>query len=240
MGYRGKLPEQRRARELRAQAWTLLEIAEELGVSKSSVSLWVRDVEFAARPRRKTAARSQGPNKLRARKLAQIEHYDERGRERLRSLDEQAFLTAGVALYAGEGAKTDGRVRLANTDPDIIRFFCDWLRRFFSIDESRFRGYLYLHEGLDLEAASEHWAEIAGIPLSQFRKPYRAVPRSDLDSGKHPMGCFTVAYGCSATHREIMGLVRALFAPPTGVAGRADGHGQTPVSLLDSRSVIPR
>ena len=39
MGYRGKVRQQERARELRAQAWTLLEIANELGVSKSSVSL---------------------------------------------------------------------------------------------------------------------------------------------------------------------------------------------------------
>jgi transcriptional regulator with XRE-family HTH domain len=47
MGYRGKVAEQERARELRAEAWALVEIANELGVSKSSVSLWVRDVEEA-------------------------------------------------------------------------------------------------------------------------------------------------------------------------------------------------
>ena len=46
MGYGGKVVEQQRARELRAQAWTRQDIATELGVSKSSVSLWVRDVDF--------------------------------------------------------------------------------------------------------------------------------------------------------------------------------------------------
>ena len=44
MGYRGKLREQEQARELRAQNLTLQDIADRLGVSKSSVSLWVRDV----------------------------------------------------------------------------------------------------------------------------------------------------------------------------------------------------
>jgi transposase len=52
MGYRGKLREQQQARDLRAQAWTMQEIADHLGVSKSSVSLWVRDVEFEPKPRR--------------------------------------------------------------------------------------------------------------------------------------------------------------------------------------------
>ena len=37
MGYRGKVDEQNRARDLRAQSWTLDEIAAELGVAKSSV-----------------------------------------------------------------------------------------------------------------------------------------------------------------------------------------------------------
>lgn len=52
MGYRGKTHEHERARTLRAAAWTLQEIADELGVAKRSVSLWVRDVEFVSRPRR--------------------------------------------------------------------------------------------------------------------------------------------------------------------------------------------
>jgi transcriptional regulator with XRE-family HTH domain len=46
MGYGGKSVERERARELRAQSWTLQEIADELGVAKGSVSVWVRDVEF--------------------------------------------------------------------------------------------------------------------------------------------------------------------------------------------------
>jgi DNA-binding CsgD family transcriptional regulator len=46
MGYRGKLRERGEARRLRAQGHTLLEIARQLRVSKSSVSVWVRDVEF--------------------------------------------------------------------------------------------------------------------------------------------------------------------------------------------------
>ena len=43
MGYRGNVEEQEKARALRAQNRTLADIAQILGVSKSSVSLWVRD-----------------------------------------------------------------------------------------------------------------------------------------------------------------------------------------------------
>ena len=63
MGYRGKLVEQQRARELRAEGWALQDIADELGVGRSSVSVWVwvRDVPFVPRPRPR-AARARGPS----------------------------------------------------------------------------------------------------------------------------------------------------------------------------------
>lgn len=90
MGYRGKVDLQHRARELRAQAWTLVDIATELGVAKSSVSLWVRDVDFEPRPRR--TARRRAPNALQRRKQAEIEAMDALGLQRLGTLGDQAFL----------------------------------------------------------------------------------------------------------------------------------------------------
>ena len=135
MGYRGKVHEQERARALRATGLTLIEIAEELDVSKSSVSVWVRDVPFTPSPRRTGPHRR--PHPFHERRLAEIDEMDATGRDRIGTLSDEAFLAAGVALYAGEGAKTDGTVKFANSDPAMIAFFCAWLRRFFDIDERR-------------------------------------------------------------------------------------------------------
>jgi transcriptional regulator with XRE-family HTH domain len=82
MGCRGKLAERQQARQLRRAGLPLAEIAARLGVSKSSVSPWVCDVEFEPRPRE--------------------------GRARIGRLTEREFLVAGVVLYAGEGSKRDG------------------------------------------------------------------------------------------------------------------------------------
>ena len=210
MGYRGKLEERRRARELRAEAWTLQEIADELGVAKSSVSVWVRDVEFVAKPRRRVAAQRSYVHPARQAKLDQIERLNREGLERVGTLSEREFLMAGIALYAGEGAKTDGAVGFANSDPELVALFCRWLRHFFDIDERRVRLRLYLHEGLDLSAATDFWSGLTGVPEDQFMKPYRAAVDGGIRNSKHVHGCVTVTYSCSATHRAIMGLVRAL------------------------------
>ena len=80
MGYGGKVREQQRARELRAEAWTLQDIATELGVSKSS--------RVAVGPRRRVhaATRDRGhalhePSSLHVRKLAEIERCHREGVE---------------------------------------------------------------------------------------------------------------------------------------------------------------
>ena len=125
MGYRGKTDEHERARTLRAQSWTLQEIADELGVAKSSVSLWVRDVEFVPRPRQPGAHRK--PHPWIARKEAEIEGTAAEGRARIGRMSERDLLIAGTALYAGEGSKTPGEVRFANSDPRMIQLFCVWL-----------------------------------------------------------------------------------------------------------------
>lgn len=210
VGYRGKTAEQVRARELRALAWTYDEIAAELGVSKGSVSLWVRDVEFVARPRR--TARKRGPNKLERAKLEEIARLKAEGVERIGRLSEREHLVAGTALYAGEGTKVGSMVNFANSDPRMILFFLTWLRTFFDLDESRLRFRMYLHEGLDLGAAVEFWSELTGIPPSQFGKPYRAVADPSIRKAKHPMGCPSVRYSDVHVLRSVLGLVDALLS----------------------------
>ncbi len=208
MGYRGKLAEQEQARRLRADGATLGDIAAALGVAKSSVSVWVRDVEFQPRPR--TRGRRRGPNALQRRKQEQIERLRAEGAARVGTLSEREFLVAGAALYAGEGAKRDGSVCFANSDPRLMAFFCAWLRRFFDIDEQRLRVRVYLHKGLDLEAAIAFWSQVTAVPSSQFQAPYRAAPDPTLRTAKHVHGCAYFRYSCSATHRQMMGLVEAI------------------------------
>jgi hypothetical protein len=211
MGYRGKLEEQAKARQLRARGLTMDAIAEKLHVSKSSVSLWARDVPFQPSLLR-TKARRRGPNVLQRRKQEEIDRLRAEGIARIGCLNRKQFLVAGAAAYAGEGGKTQSQVTFTNSDPRLVAFFCAWLREFFDIDESRLSLYLYLHAGLDLDDALAFWSVVTGIPVAQFGKPYRARPDPTIRKAKRPYGCVRVVYCCSRTHRAVLGLVDALLA----------------------------
>lgn len=233
MGYRGKVVEQQRSRELRAAGWTYTEIAAELGVSKSSVSLWCRDVPvdeatWAARARanRNEGARNRRPNRLQLAKEAEIERCRREAAELIGDLSDRDLLIAGVCLYAGEGAKTERGVIFTNSDPRMVALFLRWFRRFFDVDESRFRFRLYLHQDQDLGRAEVFWSELTGIPPTQFYKPYRAQADPSIRRSKHPLGCATIVYNSMVAHRLVMGMVEAVLSPLPfrgSSAGRAIG-----------------
>jgi transcriptional regulator with XRE-family HTH domain len=226
VGYRGKLEERARARELRAQAWTMPEIAEHLGVSRSSVSLWTRDVPFdpGARRSSRTDRRPRGSDHpMRRRKLERIERLRNEAIERIGTLDDDALLHAGLGLYAGDGGKTQDSVRFANSDARMVALFCRWLRRFFVVEEHRLRVTLYLHAGLDLAAAQEHWADVTGVPIAQFGKPYRATPDATIRHNKHVHGCAHVAYHSADTHRQLIALMDAMLVAPYSPAETRTG-----------------
>ena len=90
-------------------------------------------------------------------------------------------------------ARRDGEVRFANSDPRmILRLRHAGSAASSTIDESRLRMRLYLHDGLDLDAAIAFWSELTGIPPAQFTKPYRAVADPTIRRNR------STSYGCPA------------------------------------------
>ena len=183
MGYGGKFVERQRARELRAQSWTLQEIADELGVVKGSVSVWVRDVEFTPRPRNRGHAGHQ-PHPLHVRSSPRSSSAESRPKPSTATLSVEQLDAFALGLYAGEGAKTPGAVSMANTNPLLLRLFIDWLRRNFDIEEDRLRARLYLHQGLDLEEATAYWSAATSIPERPVSTPVPGSGRSESPAAR--------------------------------------------------------
>jgi hypothetical protein len=190
---------------------TLLDIAVRLGSRPSTVFGWISDLPRPPRDTWRPRTKS-GPNKLERVKAEQIAECREWASTKVGQLSDEAFFAAGIALYAGEGSKTDGAVKFANMDPRMVSFFCAWLRRYFAVDESRLRACVYLHADLDYDAAIAFWSDVAQIPPAQFTKAYRAERPANLRKRRHPHGCMYVSYHCSLTHRTVMALCEVLLS----------------------------
>lgn len=199
------------ARALRSRGMVVSDVAAAVDRPVSTVYGWVRDLPSPPRSSWRRPAPG-GPNRLRDARLASVASAEVWARERVAALGEDAFFAAGIALYAGEGAKRDGAVIFTNTDPEMVAFFCAWLRRYFTVDEARLRCRLYLHADLSYDDAVAFWSGVCSVPPERFTKPYRAVADPTRRTRRHEHGCLTVRYACSRTHREVMALCRVLIS----------------------------
>jgi DNA-binding transcriptional regulator YdaS (Cro superfamily) len=128
------------ARRLRLEGASITEIENALGVSRSSVSRWVRDVELGPAQRARLIERVRlGPIVAAQRKAARAravrQGYQEEGRQFARERD--ATYAAGCMLYWAEGAKCRNAVQLVNSDPELIAYFAAFLRRHFDVKGER-------------------------------------------------------------------------------------------------------
>jgi AcrR family transcriptional regulator len=139
-----KVAERNEARRLRReQGLSLKEIAASLGVAKSSVSLWVRDIELTPEQHRRLAAQNRmHPRQLLARAALIEKHRARRfaaqaeGRSYAKHGD--PFHAAGCMLYWAEGSKARNSVEITNADPEVLRFFVRFIRTYFGVADEAF------------------------------------------------------------------------------------------------------
>lgn len=217
-----------RARELRGQGLDYEEIAAALGVAKSSVSLWVRDLPTPARlsyeecrKRSAEGARRYWETERPAREARRAAARETAAAE-IGELTDREILIAGAIAYWCEGSKSkpyrrSDRVAFMNSDPSLIKFFLRFL------DTTRtprtdlaFR--VFIHESADVESAQRFWMDVTGASPGQFLTPAlkRHNPKTVRKNvGENYHGCLRIDVRRGADlYRKIEGWATA------GMAGR--------------------
>jgi hypothetical protein len=166
-----------KARELRLQGWTYDQIQVELGCSKSSISLWVRDLPKPERrdpsEQAKLASRKRWEHELAVRDEAR-QRTKEAAKQAIGGLSARELFLVGVGLYWAEGTKDkpyDRRenVTFVNSDPGMIQVYLSWLD-LLRVERERLRFNVMIHENADVPGAEQYWADLVGADRSTFNK----------------------------------------------------------------------
>jgi hypothetical protein len=205
-----------KARELRLQGMTYDQIQVELGCSKSSISLWVRDLpkpEPRYTPKEQRALMNEGLARLRATRDEERQTAKRLARESIGTLTDRELFVAGVALYWAEGAKDKTYRRcevlqFINSDPNVITLYLRWLA-LLGVPHDRMRFRVSIHENAEVAAAEQFWAELVGVDVAVFQKPTlkrhnpRTVRKNTADAYR---GCLVIYVTKSAElYRRIEG-----------------------------------
>jgi hypothetical protein len=196
--------ERRTARRLRTGGATYDEIAAVLDVSKASLSLWLRDLPVPDRIRQRRAdhlRRLRGRGAASTRRIARDRMCARQdiARRTLSQLSQRELFMVGLALYWSEGSKDKpwrrhGRVRLTNSDADLLAVFLAWLE-LLGVPASECTFWLNIHETADAADQERWWQERLALPASLFRRPVlkRHNPRTvrrNVEDGYH--GCLVI------------------------------------------------
>jgi hypothetical protein len=213
------------ALKLRRTGLSLSEIQEKIKVSKSTISLWCREVKLSKKNLKRLQKRkSEGSKKGRAlgrqkninKRIEEIKLQQKIGRETVGKLSRRDAFVIGIALYAAEGGKKGKHISFANTDPEIIKFMMGWFRDFCKISNDKFRGAIWIHKNLDAKKAKSYWSHLTKIPPPQFHKTYMAENKTEskkIRKTKHEDGGFSIRICDLKTLRLIMGWMSGIFSP---------------------------
>jgi DNA-binding transcriptional regulator YdaS (Cro superfamily) len=170
-----KTDERFRARAMRAEGCSVKEIAATLGVARSSVSVWVRDVPLGPEQRAVLIYRTRlGPIVAAERKAERARDvrrtYQDEGRQLARERDEG--YAAGCMLYWAEGAKARNSLQIVNADPEVLVFFARFLREHFDVPDDRMvvTCNLFADHLEQQRRIEDHWLHRLELPRACLRK----------------------------------------------------------------------
>lgn len=204
----------------RHEGRSIKEIARLLGVSTSSVSLWVRDIELSSEQHAALAARNRFHHRqilasatmARNARERRIE-WQRRGRRLARTTD--GTYVAGCMLYWAEGSRSRNRVIFTNSDPEMARFFVAFVRSAFRVEQERLRVTCNLfadHEARQREI-EDFWLETLGLPRTCLCRsivnrysPYTKKKRTN----KLPYGTCRIVVHSTEVAQTIYGSIQEL------------------------------
>lgn len=214
---KSKTQEKKEALVLRNRGYSFREIGEMLNISKSTASLWTRNIKLSKKAKARIAEISDNGRQKAATTNLQKRIIED---ERILGEVEDFFINkkfsgpdlkiACALLYWCEGSKGN-KMAFVNSDPEMVKFYLAALRSSFDIDEKRFRVVVHLHGYHNIKKQLHFWSRITGIPLAQFTKPFLKK-----NTGKNKktgyQGCASIVYYDNKIKKELTCIWEYLLA----------------------------
>lgn len=195
------------------------EISEQVGVSKSTLSHWLKHISLTLEQEEKIQQRiekNQAAFVAQARKTNQKRFKDARkqafqlGVEVVSVLPENDAVheLALAMLYLGEGDKTGNRVQIANTDPAVLQYFLWAVERLYQIDRAEMTLRLNLVEtARPLEDQMKNWwSEHLNCSISQFIKTQFDQRSQNPNLTEDYRGVCTITYNDTYLYERLVGV----------------------------------
>lgn len=208
-----------KAIDLRKLGQSVKEISKKLNVSKSSVSVWVRNVNLTNKQKELLANRNFNTDIIRRRRDTRLSNelikrniVIDKAKRDINVLSNFDLRIIGTMLYWAEGRKRGVRIAsFSNSDPLMIKVMMRFFREICNVPEDKFRGHIHTHSSSNIKQSLKYWSEVTNIPVRQFYKTY-CVPSisSKGKSNSLPNGTLDIHICSSELYLKIMGWIKGI------------------------------
>lgn len=208
--------------QLRKEGLSYSIISQELGVSKSTLSNWLKDIPFtpnAAILERIKHGQGTYGLKRRQMRLDEIEEFKKNGELEVGDISRRDLWMLGLGLWIGEGSKTIEQIRLVNSDPRVILLFMRWLREICKLENDNISVAMHLYPDSNERFSMKYWSELTRLPIDRFRKTQidRRLDKKSDKVGKSIHGTLHVTVASNGNsergvrlYRRLMGWISAV------------------------------
>lgn len=214
--------EKHRAVELRKKGMSYSLISDQLSVSKSTLSNWLKDLPYT--PNEQVLFRirhGQGTYGLRRRQMRMDEicELKTQGISEVGKVSKRDLWMIGLGLWIGEGSKTMEQIRLVNSDPRVVRLFISWLREICELEDKNITIAMHLYPDSDELLSMKYWMNITKLPKKQFRKTQidRRLDKERSKIGKTPHGTLHITVASNHNPDKGVRLYRRMMGWISGV-----------------------
>ncbi|MFA5889257.1 MAG: hypothetical protein WCW47_03820 [Candidatus Paceibacterota bacterium] len=169
------------ARKLRRQGESFAQIAKKLSVSKSSASLWCRDILLTdeqinqlRKQKGSVMGRWLGAESNRRKKREAIEKNKKEAFRLVKRISKRDLLIAGLCLFWGEGSKTGSRFIFINSDVDMLKIMKSFLVDVLEVSKNDIRATVQINHvhRPRIKSILNFWSKQLGLSLNCFSNPY--------------------------------------------------------------------
>lgn len=173
-----RIKDREKALSLRKEGMSYSQIKKTLGISKSTLSGWLKDYPLSKeRIRELRDCNEQRIERyretMRAKREKVLKEIYDKQKKIILPLTKRDLFMFGLGLYWGEGSKRiDGSIVISNTNPAVIKFFINWVEKTLKISRDRLSIQLQLYSDMNITEEVNFWSGELKIPLLQFIRPY--------------------------------------------------------------------
>ncbi len=175
------------------------EIADRLSVSYHKIVYWMdrHGLERRSRPEASYLRHNPGGEKF-----------------SLNQSDRELFV-AGVALYLGEGDKTNPSLIVTNSEVRVLKLWVRFLEQVCGVPTVKLKGHIDYYADLDYPSVLAYWSQQLDIPAANFERPTLKRGRAEKGSGtgrRSPHGTAHVKFHDAKLKKQMLMWIDELLS----------------------------